>query len=49
MIETLSSAFPVFNAKLIKLHSTDLEDSRGHTMFHTLVYRVRNRLEAPFF
>lgn len=43
------SAFPSFHAKLIKLHRTDLEDSRGHTMPHTLVYRVRKPLEAPLF
>lgn len=43
------SAFPALNAKLIKLHYTDLVNSRGHTMPHTLVYGVRKPLEAPFF
>lgn len=38
-----------FNAKLRKMHCTNLEDSRGHTMSHTLVDRVRKPLEAPLF
>lgn len=49
MSETFLAAVRAFNAKLIKLHYTDLGDSRGHTMPHTLVYRVRKPPEAPFF
>lgn len=30
------------------MHHTDLEDSGGHPMPHTLIYRVRKALEAFF-